>query len=185
MTSANDMPGRDPKDWELLASNDGAKWTVLDRRSDESFETRRQSKTYNFPNSVPYRFYRLNITANQDDSENGLQLAELALISPDMLHPAGGRPMSSPAVGWRSLLNSVSFSALSSNAVAWAQAKSLWSMDLRSGLPEMLVNVQETGTPNLSISGFSYSKATGEYLLNCAQDGSNSLWRFVPGESGG
>jgi fibronectin type 3 domain-containing protein len=33
LTSANDESGRDPKDWQLLASNDGNNWTTLDTRS--------------------------------------------------------------------------------------------------------------------------------------------------------
>lgn len=30
LTSANDAPGRDPKDWQFQASNDGTNWLALD-----------------------------------------------------------------------------------------------------------------------------------------------------------
>lgn len=64
MTSANDAPDRDPKNWTLQGSNNGINWTTLDTRTDESFPQRFQTKRYDFNNVTAYRHYRLNITAN-------------------------------------------------------------------------------------------------------------------------
>lgn len=63
MTSANDSPQRDPTAWQLLGSNNGITWTVLDTRSGEVFTDRFQTKKYTFSNSTAYSYYRLNITA--------------------------------------------------------------------------------------------------------------------------
>jgi alpha-L-fucosidase 2 len=79
LTSANDSPGRDPRDWQLEGSQDGATWIPLDTRSGETFTARHQTKIYTFTNSTLYRHYRLNITANAGGAGNGLQLAELRL----------------------------------------------------------------------------------------------------------
>src|SRR6185436_14360882 len=38
LTSADDQPARDPKNWTLQASNDGAAWTTLDTRTNEAFK---------------------------------------------------------------------------------------------------------------------------------------------------
>src|SRR6185503_19081610 len=47
LTSAGDVPPRDPKDWRLLASNDeGKTWKVLDIRKQELFSSRQQTRTF-------------------------------------------------------------------------------------------------------------------------------------------
>ncbi|MDG4828588.1 ThuA domain-containing protein [Solwaraspora sp. WMMD1047] len=85
LTSANDSPGRDPKDWTLQGSNDGESWTDLDRRTGEAFPQRFLTRQFSFGNDVAYQHYRLNITANS--GEPLTQLAELWLIGPDAAPP--------------------------------------------------------------------------------------------------
>ncbi|MBQ8893278.1 MAG: glycoside hydrolase N-terminal domain-containing protein, partial [Clostridia bacterium] len=63
VVSGNDMPDRDPKNWQLLGSNDGANWTVLDTRTDVTFSERKETKTFALASSATYRFVRWNITA--------------------------------------------------------------------------------------------------------------------------
>ncbi|MFC0006332.1 ThuA domain-containing protein [Micromonospora siamensis] len=81
LTSANDFPGRDPKNWTLQGSADGVTWVDLDTRSNETFAQRFQTKQYSFTNTTAYQHYRLNVTANS--GEPLIQLAELWLIGPD------------------------------------------------------------------------------------------------------
>lgn len=79
ITSANDVPTRDPKNWTLSGSNDGTNWTVIDSRSDEVFATRFLKKTYLINNnSTAYSYYRLTITAN--NGHTGTQFAEWELF---------------------------------------------------------------------------------------------------------
>ncbi|MFG1995521.1 GH92 family glycosyl hydrolase [Actinoplanes sp. NPDC048988] len=68
LTSANDAPGRDPKDFALQGSNDGSAWKDLDKRTGQSFGGRYATNTYTFTNTTPYVYYRLNVTANSGDS---------------------------------------------------------------------------------------------------------------------
>jgi hypothetical protein len=77
LTSANDVPGRDPKNWQFQGSQNGSVWVALDTRAGEIFPARFQTKQYLISNSTAYAYYRLNITANNGDS-SGLQLAEMA-----------------------------------------------------------------------------------------------------------
>ncbi|CDN44144.1 discoidin domain-containing protein [Paenibacillus sp. P22] len=79
LTSANDFPARDPKSWSLQGSNDGSSWTTLDTRSGETFASRFQTKTYAISNTSAFKYYRLNVTANNGGAE--LQLAELGLYA--------------------------------------------------------------------------------------------------------
>jgi poly(beta-D-mannuronate) lyase len=74
LTSANDVPARDARDWNLQASNDSVSWVTLDTRANETFESRNLIKTFTFENTTPYLYYRLNITAN--NGATGTQLAE-------------------------------------------------------------------------------------------------------------
>lgn len=63
LTSADDAPGRDPKNWVFAGSDDGTTWTPLDTRENESFAGRKQTKFYSFKNLKPYKYYRISITA--------------------------------------------------------------------------------------------------------------------------
>lgn len=79
ITSANDVPTRDPKSWTLSGSNDGTNWTVIDTRSDEVFAMRFLKKTYLINNnSTPYSYYRYTITTN--NGHTGTQFAEWELF---------------------------------------------------------------------------------------------------------
>lgn len=81
LTSANDLPQRDPIDWNLQGSNDGENWTTLDSRSGEIFEERFQLKVYRFRNEVAYQYYRLNITRNRSGGD--FQMADWTVNLPD------------------------------------------------------------------------------------------------------
>jgi len=80
LTCANDVPGRDPKNWQFQGSQDGNNWTTMDTRANETFSNRFVTKQYIFSNTTAYNYYRLNITANNGDP-NGLQLAEMVFIA--------------------------------------------------------------------------------------------------------
>ncbi|NHA06493.1 discoidin domain-containing protein [Mucilaginibacter sp. HC2] len=77
LTSGNDAPDRDPKSWKLMGSNDGSNFTQLDVRTNESFPSRNQTKSYTFTNSTAYKYYRLYITANNGSPD--FQLSEWAV----------------------------------------------------------------------------------------------------------
>ncbi|WP_109700221.1 chondroitinase-B domain-containing protein [Chitinophaga deserti] len=79
LTSGNDRPARDPKDWRLLGSNDGTTWDTLDVRSGETFATRGLNQSYPLDVQMKaYTYFRLDITAN--NGEANTQLAEWELI---------------------------------------------------------------------------------------------------------
>jgi len=78
LTSANDVPGRDPKDWEFQGSNNGTTWTTLDTRSGQVFPHRHQTFYYDIAAPASYRYCRLNVTANH--GEGSTQLSELSLL---------------------------------------------------------------------------------------------------------
>lgn len=78
ITSGNDVPTRDPKDWHLLGSNDGVTWAVLDSQQNQAFATRGLTRTFALDtNTTAYQYYRLQITANS--GHTGTQFSEWEL----------------------------------------------------------------------------------------------------------
>jgi hypothetical protein len=79
VTSSNDRVARDPKDWQFQGSSDGMSWTTLDTQSEQMFAERFELKSYTVARPASYRYYRLNITANNGDSAF-TDLSELGLF---------------------------------------------------------------------------------------------------------
>jgi hypothetical protein len=80
VTEADTIPARDPKNWTFLGSQDGVNWTTLDTQSNQAFAYTYQQLTYNLGNTTAYRYYRLNVTANNGDS-TFLHVGDLGLWS--------------------------------------------------------------------------------------------------------
>jgi lysophospholipase L1-like esterase len=104
LTSANDMPLRDPKTVSISGSNNGVNFTLLDTKNNIVFSSRFQPLTFNFTNSTAYQYYRLDMASNTGN--DGLQLAEIELIETGVISSSPNPP---------SLLNA---SAASSSAIS-------------------------------------------------------------------
>ena len=86
LTSADDMPVRDPKEWSLDASNDGKQWTTLDKQTmPEPFANRFEKKSFEVAKPGEYRFYRFTFIPRDayfQLSEINLTGLELSKSSP-------------------------------------------------------------------------------------------------------
>lgn len=184
LTSGNDVPARDPKNWQFQASNDGQTWTTLNERENQTFESRLQTKTYSFFNGQPYRFYRLNILTNGGDA--GLQLSEWAIGEatgvPSSPNPGASDDAHKDTAGSNDnpFYNALSLTTLDSKTIAWGQPDCLWSLNVGAENPRLLADLRSALPPNTKLLRFSYSKRTGQFLLNCDTGGALSLWRFDP-----
>lgn len=78
ITSANDAPDRDPKNWTLKDSNDGTNWTTVDTQTNQTFANRFQKNTYTFTNTTAYQIYRLDVSSANGSTD--LQLAEIEMF---------------------------------------------------------------------------------------------------------
>ncbi|MFJ4696401.1 alpha-1,2-mannosidase [Streptomyces sp. NPDC088766] len=86
LTSANDAPERDPRDWELQGSHDGIHWTTVDSRTGEHFRQRHETKEYAVASPASYARYRLSITSNQGSDQT--QLSRVQFLAAEA--PAAG-----------------------------------------------------------------------------------------------
>ena len=75
--SCADVADRDPVSWNLRGSQDGSSWTWLASASNQTFAIRMATNTYDIGNTTGYRFYRLEITANNGAA--GVAISDLGL----------------------------------------------------------------------------------------------------------
>nr|WP_218922147.1 GH92 family glycosyl hydrolase [Kibdelosporangium phytohabitans] len=99
LTSANDAPGRDPRDWTLTASDDGRDWTTLDTQTGQSFDKRLHTKEYKFTGGTKHLHYRLDFTANNGDPILQLAEAQFSETTPQAEARIQLAPTMSTAVG--------------------------------------------------------------------------------------
>lgn len=79
ITSADDVPERDPLNWMLQGSADGTNWNTLDTRTNEDFPERYQKRAFLVASPTAYAYYRLFV--NQSAGEDQIQLQELEFIA--------------------------------------------------------------------------------------------------------
>src|SRR5581483_8805729 len=91
----NIKPERDPKDWQFQGSNDGTDWTTLDTQTGQTFPVRSYEIEYALAKPAAYRYFRLNVTANNGD--NNLHIADIKLLSDA---PMPNAPVS-PLIHWK------------------------------------------------------------------------------------
>lgn len=82
LTSANDVPDRDPQDWRLEGSADGATWVALDSRAEAPFAQRFFTKSFAFANTEVYGHYRIVFAPKAGISH--FQVAEISLGGVDL-----------------------------------------------------------------------------------------------------
>ena len=80
LTSSN-TAGTAPRNWNMYASNDGARWTMIDSRSGEPFNWTRYTRPFAIAeeNQGNYKYYRLDLVTSS--GAVNLQLAEVEFLA--------------------------------------------------------------------------------------------------------
>ncbi len=182
LTSANDEPERDPRDWEILGSDDGGKsWTKLDTRVNQIFTERFERRVFPIANAAPHRLYRLRITACATTNTD-CQIAEIEPIYGDpendgrysLVVEASGEnpPLESTEMAFDGDARSkwLSFSSADPNEPCWAQ----WQLIPREEdfpvinqrqldrLAKRLLTAKllaETNIPTVTVDGYALTSA--------------------------
>lgn len=139
LTSANDVPQRDPQEWTFSGSADGTDWTTLDRRTLAApFESRLLTKEFACADSGAYRFYRFDFVPKTGVGH--FQVAEIGLSGVE-LGGGGAVYLSSPSghsegsgAGTGSRTADISNSVDRDPATVWrveaAAPEIIWQVDL-------------------------------------------------------
>ena len=78
LTSAEDVPARDPRTWKFEGSTDSKSWTLLDEHKDEpEFARRHETRTYKIAKPTAWQFFRFTFMSNPGVTH--FQLAEIEL----------------------------------------------------------------------------------------------------------
>lgn len=78
LTSANDVPNRDPFTWKLEGSSDGKRWILIDQqRQSRPFAKRHETKRFSLSQQALYPRYRFTFLPREHSSH--FQIAEIAL----------------------------------------------------------------------------------------------------------
>lgn len=173
LVSGNDCPERDPKDWELQASNDSTNWVVLDTRQREVFDSRQQAKTYQITNTTAYRIYQLHVLQVADEVNSNLQLSSFILLAPDHGKLTNVALLKNPFTEAHSL------TALSEDTVAWVGNNRACAMKLRPNQVQTLADLNSSPATT-ALNSLSFSKPTGQLLLDCEQASQGRLYQLDP-----
>lgn len=88
LTSADDVPMRDPQSWTFEGSRDGETWTELDQHNNsEPFEKRHQTTEYAVAKPEAFRFYRFRFIPVIPS----FQVAEIKLVGMETPEPQSYR----------------------------------------------------------------------------------------------
>lgn len=80
LVSASDAPERDPADWNFYGVDAATNLVLLDRQTNQVFNSRGLTNTYWLTNPLAFRGYRLEITrVNNPGTATAVQLAELQI----------------------------------------------------------------------------------------------------------
>lgn len=78
-TEPNDTTGA-PKDWTFEGSNDASAWTSIDSRTNQTAWGNGETRTYSAANTTAYRYYRINVSANNGFASY-INIAEMAMYT--------------------------------------------------------------------------------------------------------
>ena len=140
IVSANDASERDPKSWSFYGSNDNSTWAKLDTQTGITFSSRYQQKIFIFDNTTAYKYFKLEITANNGNSAM-TQFADLNIATMDKTDG--------------------DISTIPMNTVIETGPSSVWNQAANTGW---------TGSKALTVSGSQLKDSNAGYCYNVIYD---------------
>lgn len=77
--SDENLPNRAPKTWTFEGSNNGSTYTVIDTQTNAAAWVQGEKRTFVTNNATAYRYYRINVSANEGDATI-LAIAEVEFL---------------------------------------------------------------------------------------------------------
>ena len=182
ITSGNDAPERDPKNWTIQGSNDGTSWVTLDTKTNQTWSARNQTNSFTFTNSTSYTYYRWDISANGSGSI--IQASEFAFSSGTISNYAititaiNGTVSKSPNQATYLSGTTVTLTATANSGYTFSG----WSGDASGSNNSLII----TMNANKSITaGFTANSGGGSGLLDPnATPATVALWNYLKSING-
>ena len=152
ITTANDAEDRDPKNYEVLGSNDGTNFTSIATGEIVCIPNRYYIRKYDFINNTAYSHYRINFT-NTCNVGNDFQLAEVQLYTTSANGVSGPIVFTTQPVN-TSICNKVGVINLTASIAPISGATYQWKVQTATG----------TTWENANNSSVHYSGATTPVL---------------------
>jgi hypothetical protein len=172
ISEADTIAARDPKDWQFQGSQDGITWTTLDSESGQAFAYWYQQLTYNLSNTTAYRYYRLNVTANNGDT-GFLHIGELGLWSD------AGHTVPNGTYHFVSRLSNKVMEA-SGGGTANGTAFDQWGY---SGSDSQKWNIADQGNGQYKITGIASGRVMDVAGISTANGATIWLWDWLNGNN--
>ncbi|HEY5785863.1 MAG TPA: discoidin domain-containing protein [Microlunatus sp.] len=169
---------RNIKDWTFEGSNNGSSWTTLETRTGVTWPTAGLDvKTFTFANTTPYRYYRINITANQGATYTSFTEAWLNVASADV-------PVEQPLARLSASVYSAEWKAMfltdgqvgANNVSAGAGAPPPWTISAGTSRPSYL------GSYALVARSDAPGSTPNAWTLEGSNDGNS--WAVIDSQSG-
>jgi hypothetical protein len=96
-----------PKNWTFEGSNNDSTWVVLDTRVGEQDWAEAEKRVYTFINITAYRYYRINISAQNGDSGGAFRLMELEMMEATAYSRTGSTAISYMAQSPKAIINDI------------------------------------------------------------------------------
>ena len=180
--SSADVASRDPMDWTFLGSQDGVTWDTLDSQSGQTFANRMQQNTYDIANTTAYRYYLLDITA--DNGATQVAVAELGLWSDTGRTIPDGRYQLVSRKSHKVMDVSGGSTANGSQIVQWTYSgadSQKWDIAWQGNGQYTITGVASGDV--IDVSGGSISQGA-KLIIWPYWGGNNQLWNIVPYSDG-
>ena len=150
----------DPKSWTFKGSNNGTDWTTLDTQTNQSFGS--TWRTFNFTNSNPYRYYRLDVTENNGHGTY-LIIKEVELYGEDGSFSSSSSSTSESSSSESSSSSSLSFAVTEDGLYLEGDTDPYTSTTMNTGMSALIDEVLTTqASVNLWYYDYSYGIDLGE-----------------------
>ena len=168
LSTPYDMPVRDCVAWTIEGSNDGSIWDTLDTRSGITWSARRETKSFEFSNTVAYNKYRWSCSQvyNIDHEYYGgyIQMSEWNLLMTGTPYVLPGFSYPESAYTWSVGLDTVNISTGRSGYTNW-QIAGAGGASLPAGLTFNTANGDITGMPTEALEETVFT-VTATYTLD-------------------
>jgi hypothetical protein len=171
---------RNPNTWQLQGSNDTVSWTTLHSVASSTISAGGTFSISSIGNTIGYRYYRINITANGQGGwgEVGITELELYQLGTAALAAGGSFIFNSGSISGSATSTTAALTAGATNLIQVTAATGSVTLNLGSnvgtGVAGQLIN--HTGNCNFNLSGLNFTAGgTGATVINKSSTGAITI----------